>query len=315
MHDLDLAIIGNCTYGVLLDCRARAVWGCIPRMDGDPVFCDLLEPEGDWGFYEVQLQEMESCEQAYLHNSAVLRTRLCDRHGNAVEIIDFAPRFKQYGRTFRPVQMIRMIRPLSGLPRIRVRLRPARDYGAELAETTHGSNHIRYLVPAMTVRLTTDLPVSFVLNETAFVLEQSYTLILGPDETVSRPVDEVGRDFLERTLHHWREEWSRYLSIPFEWQSAVIRAAITLKLCSFEDTGAIVAALTTSIPEAPGSTRNWDYRFCWLRDAYFRGARPEPSRCHQHHGGFPVLHHQPGGGQRVGTVTAGLRHRHGEFPG
>lgn len=73
---------------------------------------------------------------------------------------------------------------------------------------------------------------------------------------------------LEQTLDYWRE-WVRYLGLPFEWQDAVIRSAITLKLSNFEETGAIIAAMTTSIPEAANSGRNWDYRLCWLRDSYF----------------------------------------------
>ena len=81
-------------------------------------------------------------------------------------------------------------------------------------------------------------------------------------------MSQVGKNFYERTNDYWRE-WCRYLSIPFEWQEAVIRAAITLKWSSFEESGAIIAAPTTSIPEAPKSQRNWDYRFCWLRDSYF----------------------------------------------
>jgi hypothetical protein len=81
-------------------------------------------------------------------------------------------------------------------------------------------------------------------------------------------VGETGRQFAEETAAYWRE-WVRYLSIPFEWQEAVIRAAITLKLNAYDDSGAIVAAMTTSIPEAAGSGRNWDYRYCWLRDGYF----------------------------------------------
>src|SRR4029079_10014846 len=78
----------------------------------------------------------------------------------------------------------------------------------------------------------------------------------------------VGRHFFEETAAYWHD-WVRYLNIPFEWQDAVIRSAITLKLNAFEDTGAIVAAMTTSIPESAGSGRNWDYRYCWLRDGYF----------------------------------------------
>jgi GH15 family glucan-1,4-alpha-glucosidase len=118
------------------------------------------------------------------------------------------------------------------------------------------------------LRLTTDAPVTAVLEEQPFFLEDVVTLLFGPDETVQGPVTEVGRHFLEQTIEDWRE-WVRRLAIPFDWQDAVIRAAITLRLNVFEDTGAIVAALTTSVPEAAGTARTWDYRFCWLRDAYF----------------------------------------------
>src|SRR5205807_5895803 len=107
-----------------------------------------------------------------------------------------------------------------------------------------------------------------IVEENSFFLEDTVTLLLGPDETVQGAVADVGGHFLEDTAAYWRE-WVRSLAIPFEWQDAVIRAAITLKLNVFEDTGAIIAAVTTSIPEAPGSGRNWDYRYCWLRDAYF----------------------------------------------
>jgi GH15 family glucan-1,4-alpha-glucosidase len=105
-------------------------------------------------------------------------------------------------------------------------------------------------------------------QETAFVLEQPVSLVFGPDESLEGSIGPTAREFFERTRDWWLA-WTRHLSIPFEWQEAVIRAAITLKMSLFEDTGAIVAAMTTSIPEAAGSGRNWDYRFCWLRDAFF----------------------------------------------
>jgi GH15 family glucan-1,4-alpha-glucosidase len=106
------------------------------------------------------------------------------------------------------------------------------------------------------------------LQENSFLLDDSVTLLLGADETVNEAASEVGRRFLEETTQYWRN-WVRNLAIPFEWQTEVIRAAITLKLNAYDDTGAIIAAMTTSIPEAAGSIRNWDYRFCWLRDSYF----------------------------------------------
>jgi GH15 family glucan-1,4-alpha-glucosidase len=101
-----------------------------------------------------------------------------------------------------------------------------------------------------------------------FNLARGVDLILGVDETLSEGVEQTAHAFEERTREYWRR-WTHRLAIPFEWQDAVIRAAITLKLCTYEPTGAIVAALTTSIPEAPDSERNWDYHYCWVRDAYF----------------------------------------------
>ena len=157
---------------------------------------------------------------------------------------------------------------MSGVPRITIRVRPTFNYGEPFSKHSIGSNHIRYAGGSSAVRLTTDAPLSYIGQEAEFALLQPLTLILGPDEPIEASVDQVSREFLDRTQAYWGE-WVRSLGIPFEWQSDVIRAAISLKLCSFDETGAIVAALTTSIPEAPGTERTWDYRYCWPRDAYF----------------------------------------------
>src|SRR5665213_2329509 len=140
--------------------------------------------------------------------------------------------------------------------------------GAESARVTSGSNHIRYACTDVTLRLTSTAPVSHILEERTFRLEEPIALFLGPDEPFQGEVLSTATTMLADTTTYWRE-WVRTLAIPLEWQEAVIRAAITLKLCAYEETGAIVAALTTSIPEAPGSGRNWDYRYCWIRDAYY----------------------------------------------
>jgi GH15 family glucan-1,4-alpha-glucosidase len=269
MNNLELAVIGNCIHGALIDRTGRILWSCLPRYDGDPMFCRLINNDnGDGGFFDVHLDGFQDSEQQYIHNTAVLTTVLHSEDGSAVEITDFAPRFKQLGRIYRPVMIVRMIRPLKGSPRITIRLRPTADYGARRPEITYGSNHIRYLMTAATLRLTTEAPLSMVREETPFVLEGPITMIFGPDETLNASIRDSGRSFLERTVDYW-QEWVRSLSLPFEWQEAVIRAAITLKLCTFEETGAVIAAMTTSIPEAPGTERNWDYRYCWLRDAFF----------------------------------------------
>ncbi len=268
---LNFALIGNGTIAALVDGAARIQWACFPRFDGDPVFCSLLrggDESEQFGVYAVELVGAVRSEQKYLTNTPILVTRFYDAEGAAIEVTDFCPRFRQYGRMFSPMMIVRQVRRLEGNPRIRVRMRPAREYGCERPRTTTGSNHIRYYGGDVVVRLTTDASTTAILEENAFYLEDEITLLLGPDETVSGSVDEIARHFAEETASHWRE-WVRMLAIPFEWQDAVIRAAITLQLNVFEDTGAIIAAVTTSIPEAPRTPRTWDYRFCWIRDAYF----------------------------------------------
>ena len=265
---LNLGVIGNCTISALVDERATIVWSCLPRFDGDPVFNALLQPGEDCSRFAIELEDMASTHQAYEPNTAVLRTTLTDRNGSSVEITDFAPRFHARGRYFRPVMLVRKVRHLHGTPRIRVRMQPRFDWGATVPVVTRGSNHVRYVGPGLTLRLNTDAPVSYVLEEQAFLLTRTYYFLLGEDETLDSGIADTARHFEHETILYWRK-WCQGLSIPYEWQDAVIRAAITLKLSLFEETGAIVAAMTTSIPESAHSGRNWDYRYCWLRDAFF----------------------------------------------
>ncbi|MBV6418229.1 MAG: Trehalase [Steroidobacteraceae bacterium] len=264
---LDLAVIGNCSIASLIDQRGRHVFTCLPRLDGDPVFCSLLDG-GDRGFYEVELEGCATSSQRYLRNTAVVETRLEAADGSAVRIVDFCPRFRQFDRNFRPTMLVRIVEVAAGRPRVRVRLRPRLKYGAADFTVRRGSHHLRYVGDALDLRLTTNASLDYIVEERWFTFERPLTLVLGPDESIVESVGGLGTRFLASTTDYWRD-WVRTLAVPFEWQEPVIRAAITLKLCSYEDTGSIVAALTTSIPEAPGSARNWDYRFCWLRDSLF----------------------------------------------
>jgi GH15 family glucan-1,4-alpha-glucosidase len=265
---LELGVVGNGSIAALIDRHARIVWCCLPRFDADASFCALLSPQPGGGDWAIELEDFDHAEQAYLPNTAVLVTRLFDHHGGAVEIVDFAPRHRSRGRMYHPVLLARRVSPISGSPRIRVRLRPLCDYGARKAETTSGSNHIRYLLSDVVQRLTSDVATPLIERELPFGLDRPAHFVFGPDETLTESPAVFIHMVLERTLAYWHD-WTRSLSVPYEWQEPVIRAAITLKLCQYEATGAIVAALTTSIPESPGTARNWDYRYCWLRDAAF----------------------------------------------
>lgn len=267
-HGLDLAVIGNGRTAALVNPTARLVWWCFPRFDSDPVFCRLLSGDEEKGFCDVVLDGMVDYQSDYVRNTAVVSTVLTDAKGNAVRVTDFAPRYRQLGRIFRPPQLVRIIEPVAGLPRITIRMRPAYDYGKPVTRTSIGSNHIRYMNDASVMRLTTDAPLSYIEREAPFVLNRTVHLVMGPDEQFPGDLAATSREFLDRTRDYWTE-WVRRLSLAYDWQDAIIRSAITLKLSNFEETGGIIAAHTTSVPEAPGSGRTWDYRYCWLRDAYF----------------------------------------------
>jgi len=265
---MNLWPIGNCQVSALIDRTGRFVWGCVPRVDGDPAFSALLDREDtETGFWTIELDGAVKTEQHYLRNTPILVTRHEDAGGNAVEVIDFCPRFVRNDRDYRPTAFVRIVRPVAGSPRIRVVLRVATDWGHPTSITA-GSNHIRYLMRDQTLRLTTNAAIDRLRNEQYFRLERPLHFFLGPDESFAGKLEyEVGMMF-DRTRDEWRH-WVRGLAIPLEWQEVVIRAAITLKLCQHEETGAIVAAMTTSLPEHAGSERNWDYRYCWIRDAYY----------------------------------------------
>jgi GH15 family glucan-1,4-alpha-glucosidase len=270
--NLDLSPIGNCTVCALVDGKAKIIWACQPRPDGEPVFSALLEPvcggSGEAGFWSIDVEDGVNWEQSYVRNTAILRTVVTDSRGQSAEIIDFAPRARLHGRMYRPAALFRIVRPIAGAPRITVRMRPTADYGARRASAATGSNHIRYDCGSVQVRLTTNAPVSFISGERPFRLEGPLAFYLGPDEPFPADVLADAERHLRATRDDWRE-WIRTLTLPLDWQEDVIRAAIALKLCAYEETGAIIAAMTTSVPEAPGTQRNWDYRYCWIRDAYY----------------------------------------------
>lgn len=287
MNNLDLGLIGNSRTSALIDQRARIVWWCYPHFDNNPLCCSLLQTEHSsaasdtpnssdpskisddaFGFIDLLFQDSHTVRQLYLRNSAILQTRMKDDAGNVIEVTDFAPRFYHHGRMFAPAMVVRIIKRVAGRPRIGLRLRPALNYGATRAASRSGAHHTTFFGGAQSMRVTTDAAITALTEEKLFFLHDSVTLLMGPDETVDGAPREIGRSFYESTLAYWHR-WVRNLAIPFEWQDVVIRAAITLKMNAFDDTGAIVAAVTTSIPESAHSGRNWDYRYCWLRDAYF----------------------------------------------
>jgi GH15 family glucan-1,4-alpha-glucosidase len=264
MELAELGLIGNCQLSALVSRQGAIVWSCMPRFDSQPVFGTLLDPDG--GQFSVAPSERQPGNQRYLPNTNVLET-LFEGHDGSFRILDFAPRFIQHERTFRPTMLIRIVEPLSGTPRIRVSCDPILGWSRTRPDREIGSHHIAYKGYDAHLRLTTDAPLSY-LNDDPWALTERKHFVLTWGAPVEEPLLPLCDRFLRETTRYW-QQWVKHCDIPSVFQEEVIRSALALKLHCFEDTGAIVAALTTSIPEAPGSGRTWDYRYCWLRDSFY----------------------------------------------
>ena len=205
--------------------------------------------------------------QYYVTNTNVLCTEFTCRDGKFV-VTDFAPRIRIYERQFRPLMLVRKVERLEGEPAITVRCQPRGDYGKIVPDAVVGSNHIRYLNLEQQVRLTTDIPLTYILKEKSFILDQDRYLVLTYGEPLEAPLKATVEEFLRKTTEDW-QTWVKSSYLPDLYQEEIIRSALVLKLHQFEDTGGIIASGSTSLPEFHDSTRNWDYRYCWFRDSHY----------------------------------------------
>jgi GH15 family glucan-1,4-alpha-glucosidase len=260
-----LGLIGNCQLSALVRKDGAIVWSCLPRFDSPPIFARLLDETGG-GSFTIQAADDLQGVQRYLPNTNVLETTFETKDGS-FRVVDFAPRFMRYERSFRPTKLVRIVEPISGTPRIRVSCDPILGWSRNRPHRVHGSHHISYRGFDTELRLTTDASLSYLDGE-PFALTERKHFVLAWGDPVEEPLAALCDVFLRETARYWRQ-WVKHCEVPPMFQEEVIRSALTLKLHCFEDTGAIVAATTTSIPEAPGSARTWDYRYCWLRDAYY----------------------------------------------
>ncbi len=261
----DLGFVGNCQYSALIERTGEIVWCCLPRFDSEPVFSSLLDA-ADGGRFLVAPEEGKPGSQSYVYNTNILKT-VFETPSGRFQVLDFAPRFELYDRIFRPTQLFRIVEPLEGTPRVRVVCEPRLGWSKRISGRVNGSNHVHFEEFESHLRLTTDIPISYLQGQ-PFTLTGKRHLALTWGTPIEESLGPLSERFFQETERYW-QRWVKQCSIPPLYQDAVIRSALALKLHCFEDTGAIVAAMTTSIPEAPGSVRTWDYRYCWLRDAYY----------------------------------------------
>ncbi|SMD34484.1 Glucoamylase (glucan-1,4-alpha-glucosidase), GH15 family [Reichenbachiella faecimaris] len=266
-HTYDYGVIGNCAYTAHIKKDTNIAWMCWPRFDSSFIFGNMIDDEKGGEFSALPAEGNFDSRQYYLENTNVLCTEITSATGK-YRVTDFAPRYLQFERSYKPLMLIRKIEPISEHPNIKVICSPVGDYGETVPERSMGSNHIRYIGLDAQVRLTTNISLSYLMKDQEFVLNETKYLVLTFGPPLEADVKETGELFLNRTVNYWHK-WVKTASIANFYQKAAIRSALTLKIHQFEDTGAIVAATTTSLPESPGSTRNWDYRFCWMRDTFY----------------------------------------------
>lgn len=263
----NFGLIGNCSLMGCIDDTANIVWLCLPKFDSSFIFGSLLDKKKGGEFYIRPASKNYTNKQYYMNNTNILCTEFTTDDG-AFRVIDFAPRFKQFDRYFRPQMVVRKIELISGNPFVKIACKPVSDYGKVQPEVVTGSNHIRYYNIGTHVRLTTDISLSHIIEEKAFVLSENKYMVFSYGVPLEAAIESTLEDFLVKTQKYWTE-WIKSTSIINFHQDEIIRSALILKLHQYEDTGAIIAAGTTSLPEYDQTSRNWDYRYCWLRDTYY----------------------------------------------
>lgn len=264
---LNYGLIGNCQISALVSWNGSIDWLCLPRLDSPSVFARLLDNEKGGHFAIVPEQPCE-ITQRYLPNTNVLQTVFsCADYD--FEVIDFIPRYQRQDLLHRPIEIHRQLRPLRGTPSLRVEFQPRLNFAQGQTRLGRQERCIRVDgEDGQRLYLHSNLSLENILAGRFHLLQKPAYLVL----TYGFPLEQEFKNYsqfaLRATTQYWHT-WTRHCAIPPQYQEEVIRSALVLKLHLFEDTGATIAATTTSVPEIHGSERCWDYRYCWIRDSYF----------------------------------------------
>jgi alpha,alpha-trehalase len=268
MNNLNYGAIGNCRSAALVSDKGSIDWCCLPDFDSPSVFAKLIDNEKG-GFFSVAVDDKYIITQKYLIWTNVLCTEFKSDQGT-FEVIDFMPRYKLiYDDYFAPAEIYRYIKYISGTPSFKVRYCPALNYAREEVSHVTVDNYIRTyskVKPTDCIYLYSSLNSTDILDSKEIVLTQHQFLLLSYNQKL---IDiDIRRVYLEfqRTKVYWLN-WTNRSKKYQKYNEEIIRSLLVLKIMSYQPTGAVLAALTTSIPETIGEVRNWDYRFCWLRDA------------------------------------------------
>lgn len=268
IKNLDYGIIGNCRSAALISKTGSLDWCCLPEFDSSSVFAKLLD-ENIGGSFEINVADNYTITQSYLENTCVLITTFSNEN-DVFEIHDFMPRYKKEdGAYYAPPEVVRFIKYIKGNPTFSVTYNPKLEYAIGITNTYVKHDFIVSLTAKEkydTLFLYTNFDKEAVINGDDIILKEDGFFKIGYNEKIfSLTVKKVSLE-LERTKVYWLN-WMERTPTYRLYNKEIARSAMTLKLLSYEKTGAVLAAATTSLPETIGEVRNWDYRFCWIRDA------------------------------------------------
>jgi GH15 family glucan-1,4-alpha-glucosidase len=268
MNNLDYGIIGNCQSAALISKNGSIDWCCLPQFDSSSVFAKLLD-EKIGGSFAFLVSDEYQINQKYLEKTSILITSFESSEG-VFECHDFMPRYaKEHDNYHNPPEIIRYLKYVSGKPKFSIKYDPKLEYA--LGET------VSFIKDDFIVSLTnkekfdtlflyTDFDKEKVLNGSELTLYKDGYFLIGYNEKILKLTLQKVQLELERTKVYWLN-WMDITPTYKKYNKEITRSAITLKLLSYDKTGAVLAAVTTSLPETIGEVRNWDYRFCWIRDA------------------------------------------------
>ncbi|MBE7640158.1 MULTISPECIES: glycoside hydrolase family 15 protein [Salegentibacter] len=268
MENLDYGIIGNCKSAALISKTGSLDWCCLPNFDSSAVFAKLLD-EKVGGSFEFIVDDSYKITQEYLWETNILNTQFNDGE-NSFQVIDFMPRYpREDGSFYAPPDIIRFIRLTGGRPKFRIKYDPRLDFSREKTYNNLKENYIKSYTKEGkydSLFFYSSLDLNDILEQNEIELTgNAYCLIGYHEKLITQTLDRSYLKF-QRTKTYWMN-WSAKTTRYTHYENEIMRSALVLKCLSYKKSGAVLAAATTSLPETIGEERNWDYRFCWIRDA------------------------------------------------
>ena len=268
MDNLDYGIIGNCRTAALVSKTGSIDWCCLPEFDSSTVFAKLLD-ENIGGSFEINVDDDYSIEQSYVRNTNILKTTFTNGK-DTFELYDFMPRFNSDESDYNnSPDIIRYFKYISGKPKFAINYNPKLEYALHETFIHEEDNYIKSYTKEGeydSLYLYTDLSKTDILNRSVITLKEDAFVLLSYNQKILNQDIDLQFLKLHKTQVYWLD-WANELTSYAHYQKEIVRSALTLKLLSYDKSGAVLAALTTSLPETIGEERNWDYRFCWIRDA------------------------------------------------